>query len=181
MQVFQQKSSPIRFQNIFEKSLFLQRDAVLRRRYGPSNFGLETLSPYYVTSGLALEPSNMLLGSAGPHHPEGQKPRSRDYFQVSGSNRRKQSAHCLQMICSCRSISGAKKNRTEDMQSSLSHHRTKVSHWKSGLQFRKLRHLRGHPWFHVIAVVACTRPAGCWFLTRIQALPESFSGPLKGR
>lgn len=123
IQILRPKSSPTRLQNTFEKYLV----TVLRRGQCSvqppkwltnSVWGLS--GPLYATSGIALKLSEVAPGPTAPHHPEGQKPQSRDCFQFSGSSREGTVCSLFANIYSCsRSISGVMKNRTKDMQCSL--------------------------------------------------------------
>lgn len=79
----------------------------------------------------------------GPHHPEGQKPQSRDCFQLSGSNRQGNSllAICKWLAHAAEAFLGLWKTGLKTCNALSSHDRNKVSHRKSGLHWRKLRHI----------------------------------------
>lgn len=107
--------------------------------------------------GIAHGPSAVAPGSAGPHHPDGQKPQPRDCLHALDPADGEQSAHYLQLMCSCgSSISGAW--NTGVGHAVLSSHDRNKAPPKSGLQCRKLWHLGDHSWFPIITLVA-------WHLT----------------
>lgn len=136
---------------------------IVAKRVWFSKYGPGTWFPYSAIS-LALKPSDV---ATEPHHPEGQKPQSRDCSQLSGLN--SLLTVCKWFVHAAKAFLGLWKT-----ECSLESWQRQGFLGLTSLQWRKLKHHWGHPRLLIIRLVTCTCPAVWWFWPEYKVLVVSF-------